>query len=139
MLSYRQRIYGYVVLPGHVHLPLREPERQTLAVAIKSIKQGVSRRLIGEAEHFRQHRYYDLNIRDYRQFLEKLRYIHRNPVRRRLCERPEEWEWSSCLHDATGRAGRVEVESAWTANQRERKAGTLGDAIQLPHSSQQRA
>jgi len=33
--------------------------------------------LIGDAEHFWQKRYYDLNIRNYPQFVEKLRYIHR--------------------------------------------------------------
>jgi len=35
--------------------------------------------LIGDAEHFWQKRYYDFNIRNYPQFAEKLRYIHRNP------------------------------------------------------------
>jgi putative transposase len=79
-------VYGYVVMPEHVHLLLGEPHRKTLADALKSLKQGVSRRWIGEAEHFWQKRYYDFNIRDERQFGEKLRYIHRNPVTRGLCK-----------------------------------------------------
>ncbi len=112
-------VYGYVVMPEHVHLLTGEPLRRTLADAIKSLKQGVSRRLIGEAEHFWQKRYYDLNIRNHRQFAEKLRYIHRNPVKRGLCERPEDWEWSSFPHYATGIEGRVEIESEWTARKRE--------------------
>jgi hypothetical protein len=97
-----------------------EPQRSTLADAIKSLKQGVSRRLIGEAEHFWLKRYYDFNVRDYDQFLEKLRYIHRNPVKRGLCGVPEGWEWSSFRHYATGLEGRVEIESEWTARKRER-------------------
>jgi hypothetical protein len=60
---------------------LGEPERETLADALKSLKQGVSRRMIGEAEHFWQKRYYDFNVRNEAQFAEKLRYIHRNPVK----------------------------------------------------------
>src|SRR5579871_6162930 len=64
------------------------------------------------------------NIRNYPQFVEKLRYIHRNPVKAGLCERPEDWPWSSFLHYATGVEGRVEIESEWTARRRER-AGTL--------------
>jgi putative transposase len=44
-------------------------------------------------QHFWQKRYYDFNIRDYSQFVEKLRYIHRNPVKAELCARPEDWEW----------------------------------------------
>jgi len=128
-------VYGYVVMPEHVHLLVSEPRRKTLAVAVKSLKQGVSRRLIGDSEHFWQHRYYDFSIRDYRQFLEKLRYIHRNPVMRGLCERPEQWQWSSHNHYATGFVGHVEIESEWTANKRERDAGTLCDANKLPYSS----
>ena len=77
-------VYGYVVMPNHVHLLLSEPPRGTLADAIKSLKQGVSRRLIGRAEHFWQKRYYDFNVRNERQFVEKLRYIHRNPVDARV-------------------------------------------------------
>ena len=113
--SHRHRVYGYVVMPEHVHLLLSEPQRDTLADALKLLKQGVSRRLIGSAEHFWQKRYYDLNIRDHAQFVEKLRYIHRNPVKAGLCERPEDWPWSSFSHYATGVEGRVEIESEWTA------------------------
>jgi hypothetical protein len=43
-----------------------------------------------------------LNIRNYQKFVEKLRYIHRNPVKAGLCERLEDWEWSSFRHYATG-------------------------------------
>jgi len=81
--KFRLRVYGYVVMPEHVHLMPSEPERETLADALKSLKQGVSRRLIGNAEHFWQKRYYDFNVRNHPQFVEKLRYIHRNPVQAR--------------------------------------------------------
>jgi len=142
--SFRLRVYGYVVMPQHVHILLSEPQRDTLADALKSLKQGVSRRLLpkiggplqpafglsGE-RHFWQKRYYDFNIRNYPQFVEKLRYIHRNPVKAGLCERPEKWEWSSFRHYATGCEGRVEIESEWTARKRERAAGTLCPAAVL--------
>ena len=139
-------------MPEHVHLFLSEPQCGTLADALKSLKQGVSRRLIRDfllkpksglngppldlVGHFWQKRYYDFNIRNYAQFVEKLRYTHRNPVRAGLCERPEDWEWSSFRHYATGAAGRVEIESEWTARKREREAGRLCAAVELPHSSQ---
>lgn len=123
-------------MPEHVHLLLSEPQRETLADAIKSLKQGVSRRLIGEAEHFWQKRYYDFNVRDYDQLVEKLHYIHRNPVKRGLCAAPEDWEWSSFCHYATGAEGHVELESEWTTRKRERAAGRLRPAVELSHSSQ---
>lgn len=84
-------------MPEHVHLLLGEPQKDTLADALKSLKQGASRRLIGTsplkpkagfhpsqrkprcpgtpglhgapAEHFWQKRYYDFNIRNYPQFV----------------------------------------------------------------------
>lgn len=130
--AYLLCVYGYVVMPDHVHLLLSEPRRATLAVAIKSLKQGVSRRLIGDAPHFWQKRYYDFNVRTQEKFQEKLRYIHRNPVRKELCERPEDWEWSSFRHYATGQEGIVEIESGWTANRRERIAGRLCALIYDP-------
>ncbi len=116
--SFNLCVYGYVIMPDHVHLLLGEPQHQLLADALKSLKQGVSRRLIGEAEHFWEKRYYDLNIRTESQFTEKLGYIHRNPMKGGLCEHPEEWEWSSSRHYALGVKGRVEIESAWTAWER---------------------
>ncbi len=137
--SFGLRVYGYVIMPEHVHLLLSEPDHDTLAHALKSLKQGVARRLVGEAEHFWQKRYYDFNIRDHNQFLEKLRYIHRNPVSKGLCASPDDWQWSSFCHYATGYETVVEIESEWTANRRERAAGRLCPAVVLPHSSQNRA
>jgi putative transposase len=68
---------------------------------------------------FWQARYYDRNIRDYREFVVKLRYLHRNPVKRGLCQSPEQWPWSSFQHYLTGEPGIVEIESEWTAKLRE--------------------
>ena len=137
--AFALHVYGYVIMPEHVHLLLSEPKRTTLAEALKSLKQGVARHLLAEGEHFWQKRYYDFNIRNDRQFVEKLRYMHRNPVERGLCEKPEDWPWSSFRHYASGDEGRVEIESEWTARRREREAGRLCQATELPHSSQQKA
>jgi putative transposase len=126
--SFELYIYGYVVVPEHVHLLLSEPRQRNLADAVKSLKQGVSRRLIGEAEHFWQKRYYDFNVRNERQFVEKLRSIHRNPVKRGLCATAEDWEWSSFRHYATGCAGTVEIESQSTAREREKSGRQTGSS-----------
>ena len=56
--------------------------------------------------------------------MEKLRYIHRNPVARGLVERPEDWQWSSFRHYFTGADGAVEIESQWTGR-RERLGAIL--------------
>lgn len=119
--QYQVCVYAYVVMPEHVHLLVSEPESGTLAQAVQSLKQGVARRLALRAEDsFWQARYYDFNVWSHRKSMEKLRYIHRNPVKRGLVEKPEDWEWSSFRHYLTGERGAVEIESHWTARIRER-------------------
>ncbi len=111
-------------MPEHVYLIVGEPERstldQTMDQAIKSLKQGVARRLALRAvDSFWQARYYDFNVWSEKKFVEKLHYIHRNPVKRGLVERPEDWRWSSFRHYALDETGVVEIESQWTARKRE--------------------
>jgi putative transposase len=67
------------------------------------------------ARLFGQKRYYDHNVRNYEGFVGKLRYIHRNPVKRGLAESPEDWKWSSFRHYATAEVEPVEIQSQWTA------------------------
>jgi REP-associated tyrosine transposase len=113
-------VVGYVVMPEHVHLLISEPECGTLASAVQAIKQSVARRLIGDSPHFWQARYYDFNVWTAKKRIEKLRYIHRNPVERGLVEKPEDWPRSSFRNYATGEEGAVEIESEWTSRKRER-------------------
>ena len=54
-------------------------------------------------------RFYDFNVWTERKRLEKLRYLHRNPVKRGLVELPELWRWSSYRAYALGEAGAVKV------------------------------
>jgi putative transposase len=118
--AYGLWVYGYVVMPEHVHLLVSEPERDTLARAMQSLKQSVARRLaLRAADPFWQARYYDFNVWSEMKFVEKLRYIHRNPVKRGLVAQPEDWAWSSFRHYLTGEASAVEIESQWTARRRE--------------------
>ena len=48
------------------------------------------RRPENEFGTFWQKRYHDRNIHDYREFTIKLRYLHRNPVKRGLVERSQD-------------------------------------------------
>lgn len=55
-----------------------------------------------------------------REFIEKLRYTHRNPVKRGLVKEPGDWKWSSFRHHTRREIGPVEIESEWTARDREK-------------------
>ncbi len=78
---------------------------------------------------FWQVRYYDFPVGSEQKRVEKLRYIHRNPVTRGLVARPEDWEWSSFRAWSRGEKGRVEIECQWTARERER----MGQPLMLRH------
>ena len=123
---------GYVVMPEHVHLLISEPERGRLCTAIQMLKQNVARGLpkIADGAPFWQPRY-DFNVWSEEKRVEKLRYMHRNPVKRGLVERPEDWPWSSFRHYATGVESVVEIESQWTARKRERM-GIIFQPFQSP-------
>ena len=116
---YRLVVLGYVVMPEHVHLLVSEPQRETLSTAIQALKLGFVRSLSGGGvgrdptsrkgsekrgtpvvhsfgrNRFWQARFYDFNVWTERKRIEKLRYIHRNPVTRGLAAAPEQWRWSS--------------------------------------------
>ena len=107
-------------MPEHVHLLLSEPKKAALSKALQALKLSVS--VQSEQRPFWQARYYDFNVFTPDKRVEKLRYMHRNPVKRGLVSQPSEWAWSSFRHYATGEQRVAEVESDWTAAKRDRAA-----------------
>jgi putative transposase len=63
-------------------------------------------------DRFWQARFYDFNVFTEHKRIEKLRYIHRNPVKRGLVSSPEEWRWSSFRWYVCGEAGPVGINDA---------------------------
>ena len=122
-------VLGYVVMPEHVHLLVEEPRKKDLSAALKTLKQGFSRRVLrrlrghkrqGELfagrtqlQSFWQARFHDFNVWSPKKHVEKLRYIHRNPVTRGLVSRPDDWRWSSFRHYAYGERGLVAVNETF--------------------------
>ena len=104
-----------------MHLLISEPTRESVATAMQSMKLASSLRTAAARERsgrrspLWQKRYYDRNIRDYEEFVEKLQYLHRNPVTRGLVPLAEEWRWSSFRHHALREDCGVQIESQWTA------------------------
>jgi REP element-mobilizing transposase RayT len=46
---------------------------------------------------FWQPRFYDFNVWSQKKFVEKLQYMHMNPLKRKLVAHPKDWPWSSFL------------------------------------------
>jgi putative transposase len=103
-------IAGYVVMPEHIHLLANEPALCPLSLAIQKLKQNISIKLRPPSlPRFWLPRYYDFNVTTWLKYVEKLRYIHRNPVTRDLATSPDEYPWSSFRHYATNHPGTVTI------------------------------
>jgi putative transposase len=110
-------------MPEHFHLLVSEPRLGKLSLAMQVLKQRVSRRCRGKKRKspdqmklrneegppaFWQIRYYDFNVFRRRKYVEKLRYIHRNPVKQGLVRSPERW-WNSFRDYHLGEQGKVKI------------------------------
>jgi len=128
---YRFVVVGYVVMPEHVHLLLTEPEIGTPSKVMQVLKQRTAQALLPKRKRrnplprnlfgdeprkraFWQARFYDFNVWTTRKRVEKLRYMHRNPVKRGLVATPEQWRWSSYRFYLLDEAGPVRVNAGWT-------------------------
>ena len=80
-------VFGYVIMPEHVHLLVSEPRRGVLDRAIQALKTSVSKQ--SDQRPFWLARYYDFNVRNYEHFMEKRRHIYRNPVKAGLLRESE--------------------------------------------------
>jgi putative transposase len=132
-------VVGYVVMPEHVHLLFTEPERGNLSLVLAALKQSFAHRLLRELRanpgaqtdslwstplavgHVWQRRFYDFVVFTEKKRVEKLRYMHRNPVQRGLVLKPEEWLWSNFRHYAYGERGPVLVNETQKAKLHLRK------------------
>jgi len=113
--AYDFKLVGYVIMPEHVHLLISESGRANPSIVIKMLKQRVSRRLRArrrkrvpaaqgrfsfargdrQLKQFWQRRFYDFNVWSRKKRIEKLNYMHMNPVKRGLVKNPKDWPWSS--------------------------------------------
>jgi putative transposase len=135
---YRFVVVGYVVMPEHVHLLLSEPERGNPSKVMQAVKQGFARRILRklrdddsrqgslwnaalDSGHIWQARFYDFVVFTGKKRVEKLRYMHRNPVKRGLVLEPQQWAWSSYRHYADGERGIVLVNEEQKAEMKVRK------------------
>ena len=128
--SYRFALIGYVIMPEHVHLLIGESASVAPSTIIQIFKQRLSRRLRAKKRapqgqlalrfpsqeapfrRFWQRRYYDFNVYSRAKVVEKLHYMHANPVREKLVSNPGDWAWSSWCFYYRGE-GLVQIDP-WT-------------------------
>ena len=122
MLNFR--LFGYVIMPDHLHMLLQtseDSEKYNLSFIMKQIKGNFARKYNEWFQHreseikcnrqliagykkdaqghfYRpvwQESFYDIALRDSKQVREKIEYMHWNPVKAGLVEHPKQYEFSS--------------------------------------------
>ena len=127
--SYRFVVVGYVVMPENIHLLVTEPDVGNPSRVMQVVKQRTARALLpkrkrrdpqqgelfdeGRQRAFWQARFYDFNVWTTNKRIEKLRYMHNNPVKRGLVESPEQWRWSSYRFYFLDERGPVRINEGW--------------------------
>ncbi|MGB8010464.1 MAG: transposase [Terriglobales bacterium] len=101
-IRYQFVVVGYVIMPEHIHLLISEPQEKDPSTVMHALKLGFARRVLFQskpqakrrartaqtdlfdhaAQHVWQKRFYDFNVWTEHKRIEKLRYMHRNPVQR---------------------------------------------------------
>ena len=139
-------LWAYVFMPEHVHLLIcpRKPVYD-ISKILATIKQSVSKKAIAYLKTTRpqglatmldaqpngtsHYRFwqrgggFDRNMYDESALVAEIDYMHMNPVRRKLCEKPSEWKWSSAADHELLRTGflALDLDSLPTILQLERK------------------
>lgn len=103
------RLLAFCLMPNHWHLIL-EPRadgdlsRFVARLTNTHVKQyQVKNSLIGMG-HLYQGRYKSFMIEDGQYFYTVLRYVERNALKAKLCQRAEDWPWGSAFLRAKGRS-----------------------------------
>jgi putative transposase len=99
------RVYAFVIMSNHLHAVLKTPE-PNLSRGMQHFLSGYANvwaRRHGFSGHVFQGRYRTELVEDETYLWAVTRYVHLNPVRARLVDRPVAWRWSSYPGYARGR------------------------------------
>ncbi len=129
--KYNFSLWAYVFMPDHIHLLIRPKEKYySISKILSTIKRPVGRKIIShlkstdaadieklrtgwKGDHYRFWQKgggYDRNITRTDTLSACVRYIHRNPVRKKLAASPEDWYFSSAAVWANIREGPLVVD-----------------------------
>ena len=115
---------GFVIMPDHVHAIVWFPEAGHLSHFMHGWKRKSSYHLrewycrespsyfegFGEGDKFWQPKYYPFEIYTKEKLLEKMNYMHENPVRKGLAAQTTDWKWSSARWYEWGKSVGVPIE-----------------------------
>jgi len=106
-------VYAYVFMPNHIHLVVFAPD---MIAFVRDFKRYTASKIIEDMYHtepdllelFKNENRFELwrktnmpkLIESEKYLLQKINYIHNNPVRKQYVQRSEQWYWSSANPDS---------------------------------------
>lgn len=94
----RYHLIAWVVMPNHVHVLVEQVRGYPLGDIVHSWKSYTAieaNKILGRKGQFWYPDYFDRFVRDQEHLTNVIEYIHNNPVKAGLVDRPEEWAFSS--------------------------------------------
>ena len=130
------KLLGYVIMPDHIHLIIWPFGKSTVSNIMRDYKKFTSTRIIRQAEveditewitafeqageetgrsdnKVWQDSYWDENVYTERFLLQKLNYVHHNPLRAGLVERLGDYPYSSYRNYELGEEWLIEIDRGW--------------------------
>ena len=127
------KIYAYVILENHLHMIVQSDDlvktmqrfkRHTAKEIILLLKQRNTTTILEQLSFYKkshkkssdhqlwQEGYQPKLIQDEKMMIEKIEYIHNNPVKRGFVD--EDWHWRySSARDYSGREGMIKISKLW--------------------------
>jgi len=108
-------IYGYVIMPNHLHMIISMDEAKKIPYVVRDMKRHISQEITGYLSSLKgrkdlfwikpfhgkkvnnvwQEGYHPQAIMSGKMFYQKLEYMHNNPVKKGFVICPEHWKYSS--------------------------------------------
>ncbi len=97
---YPFQMLAYCILPDHIHLLLQPQDQYSVPQIMHSLKRNFTmnyKKTVGlvTTQHLWQGCFWDHLIRNEKDLIRHLDYIHHNPVKHGLVQRPEDYPYSS--------------------------------------------
>jgi len=95
---YNFAVYGYCLMPNHVHLILDPDTRDNLAKIMQAVNQSYTRYFnfqYKKSGHLWQGRFKSMVIHKDEYLLDCVKYIELNPLRAKIVDSPLDYQWSS--------------------------------------------
>jgi REP element-mobilizing transposase RayT len=135
--KYHFEILSYVIMPSHFHWIVKvEPKFGTISDIMRDIKKFTAWQIFDELKEtgnkklesifikaangikdqekkLWMKRFDDEVIRNDKMFWTKLKYIHNNPVKEGIVEKPEDYKYSSAVNYIKGDHSIINVDTSW--------------------------